>query len=239
MAEAAKWYGIAQKSKDKLPPEYAKAVDANLANAQLQSGSDDLGASYWIDSFALTTPEPGFETALGQLRKLAVAGKLSSGTRDKVETAMTAYGPAVPRYYALGAVLLQGLSADNKTSDVRSLAEKLAAEFSANESKLDPKAPGATLAPAVILFYKGESDRLTGKPADALVSYETILSAYPYNEWPDAAACGAAECYVALGDKPTALAKFTEVVKSATSSPASARWGDLAKKRISELNKGD
>jgi tetratricopeptide (TPR) repeat protein len=239
LSDAAKWYGVAQKAKDKLPPEYAKAVDANLASAQMQSGAGDLSASYWLDSIASATPDTTFATALTQLRKMAVAGKLNSGSRGKIESAMAAYGNAQPRYYELGAVLLQGLSADSKTSDLRTLAAKLVTEFSANESKLDPKSPGATLAPAVIYFFKGETDRLAGNSGDALVSYETILSAYPYNEWPDAAAYGAAECYVALGDKPTALAKFTEVVKSAAASPASAHWGDLAKKRITELNKGE
>ena len=73
----------------------------------------------------------------------------------------------------------------------------------------------------------------------ALAAYETILAAYPYNEWPDAAACGAAECYVALGDKATARVKFNEVVKSATATGASAKWGEVAKKRINELNKGE
>lgn len=239
MAEAAKWYEIAQKAKARLPAEYAKSVDANLAQARMQSGSDDMGASYWIESLSAQTADAAFESALVPIRKLAVAGKLGGATRGKVESVLNGYGPSQPRYYALGAVLLEGLSAEKKSADLQKFAAKLTTEFAANESKLDPKSSGATLAPAIIYFYKGESDRLAGNHADALVSYETVLSAYPYNEWPDAAACGAAECYAALGDKPTALAKFNEVVKSSAGLAASAKWGELAKQRINELNKGD
>jgi tetratricopeptide (TPR) repeat protein len=178
LPDAAKWYAIAQKAKDKLPAEYAKAVDANLANAQMQSGSEDSGASYWIESLSPQTADAAFDSALVPLRKLATAGKLARG---KIETAMAAYNTGQPRYYALGALLLQGLSAESKTADVSKLATRLASEFSANESKLDPKSPGATLAPAIIHFFKAESERLAGNHADALASYETILSAYPYN----------------------------------------------------------
>ena len=44
---------------------------------------------------------------------------------------------------------------------------------------------------------------------------------------------------MALGDKPTALVKFNEVAKSATNTVASKQWGEVAKKRINELNKGE
>jgi len=206
LPEAAKWYGIAAKSKDKLPAEYAKAVDANLAVAQ----------GDWSRSLLPGATDAEFNTGIAQIRKAGKPVKIT-----------IPYDVTHPRYYDLGALLLQIGAATN--------AGKLAAEFAANESKLDPKSTGATLAPAIIFYFKGEAERRAGNDADALVSYETVLSAYPYNEWPDAAACGAAECYAALGDKPTAVAKFNQVVKA----NASPQWTALAQKRITELNKGD
>ena len=91
----------------------------------------------------------------------------------------------------------------------------------------------------MLYFYKGEAERLAGNGADALVAYETVLSAYPYNEWPDAAACGVAETYAALGDKKTALDKFAEVIKIGGQTPASSAWVALARRRTQELTKGE
>ncbi|MCG3149005.1 MAG: hypothetical protein PCFJNLEI_02457 [Verrucomicrobiae bacterium] len=206
LPEAAKWYGIAVQAKDKLPAEYAKVVEANLALAQ----------GDWSRSLVPTASDAEFNLALTQIRK---AGKPINYANP--------YTVTQARYYDFCAVLLQTGSATN--------AGQLAAEFMANERQLDPKSTGATLAPAIIYFFKGEAERRAGNEADALVSYETVLSAYPYNEWPDAAACGAAECYAALGDKPTALAKFAQVVKA----NASPQWTAVAQKRITELNQGD
>jgi hypothetical protein len=89
----------------------------------------------------------------------------------------------------------------------------------------------------MIYYLKAETARRTGRVSDALAAYETVLAAYPYNEWPDAAACGAAECYVMLSDTNTAVAKFGEVAAQPTNTPASARWVQQARKRMNDLTK--
>jgi tetratricopeptide (TPR) repeat protein len=134
-------------------------------------------------------------------------------------------------------VLEQLSGSEKKAEHAAKLADQLAAELAAHEQKLDPKSSGSTIAAAIIHFYRGESQRAAGQYADALASYETVLAAYPYNAWPDAAACQAAECYLALGDAETALQKFQEVANSQSKEPASARWRKLAQQRMSDLKK--
>ena len=117
------------------------------------------------------------------------------------------------------------------------LSQSLLDEFAGVEGKLPADHFGATVAPAMIRFYRGELLRKGGKPADAMVEYETVLGVYPYNEWPDAAACGVAECFFALGDPDTAKKRFEEVTKSGGKSPASQAWRTLAGRRLEELER--
>src|SRR5262249_43075000 len=153
-------------------------------------------------------------------------------------------------HYSLGALLMQNLAASGAgagsgsglSKEAIELSNRLTSELSANEKKLDPKSPGASLAPAMIFFYRGQALRLAERYPDALAAYETVISVYPINEWPDAAACGSAECYAALGETAAAIKKFEEVAAPAPApapaNPATAKWRDLAKSRIAELQKG-
>ena len=239
-AEAAKCYAAAQVGKAKLPPTYAAAVDANVAATRLATGEGDLGASYWIDQ-AIVPPAAGgndksFDAAITSLRRVAATKPLDDAARKRLADAMNALGVDQPRRYMLGAVVLQSLSDADRPRDAAPLSKRLADEFVANEKKLDAKSTGATLAPAIIFYYQGESLRQSHKFADALVAYEMVLSAYPYNEWPDAAACGAAECFASLNQIDVAIQKFKEVA-AAPNTPASAKWRELAAKRIATLEK--
>ena len=89
----------------------------------------------------------------------------------------------------------------------------------------------------MIYYFKAEAARQSGRASEALAAYETVLAAYPYNEWPDAAARGAAECYVTLSDTNTAVAKFGEVAAQPTNTAASVPWIQQARKRLNELTK--
>lgn len=232
-ADALKWYNAAAASKAKLPASYADRIDTAVANARLGAGDGDMGLPYWLEQATTTKDERLFESSIGAIRKIAAKKDLDDKARERLAKAMNESPAENARRYALGAVVLQSMSAARQTKEAGQLADKLAEEFTKNEKKLDAKASGATIAPAMIHFYRGESQRQLGKFADALASYETVLSAYPYNEWPDAAACGAAECFLALGDNAAALQRFKEV--AAVTDAGSAKWRELAAKRVSEL----
>jgi len=234
--EAAAWYAAARQQKDKLPPQYAAALAANLAVLQLDSGEGDLGLAHWLDAVGAAKDEVQWEAAISAIRKISAAGKVDAAALAKLEAAMNAAAADQARHYALGGVVLEGLAADKKSLDrARALADKLAAELGENEKKLDAKSSGATIGAAMIYFYKAQTQRLSGKPVDAVASYETVLAAYPFNEWPDAAACGAAECYLALGDKDTAVLKFREVADAQPAGAASQKWQELARNRLKDL----
>ena len=216
-----------------------------MAAMRFKSGAGDMGATQWVNQLAQAKDEKAFETAITALRKVCAAGKLDAPSREALEKALKPLPPTQARRYALGALLLEAQYTGGDKTAASKLSAELATQFTENEKKLDAKSMGATLAPAIIHFYRGESQRQEQNWGDALASYETVLSAYPYNEWPDAAACGAAECYLALGDKETALKKFQEVAdaKPATSTANSSsnsavtRWRELARKRLGELAK--
>ena len=91
----------------------------------------------------------------------------------------------------------------------------------------------------MIYYYRGEAARRTDAPAKALPDFETVLAVYPYNEWPDAAAFGAAECYAALGDPKTARAKLEELAQSTSNNSGSAAWRDRARQRLTTIPKED
>ena len=230
--ETVKWYAVADKDRKALPEAYAAALDASLAKARLQAGSGDQGLSYWLSQLGTNVPGGAFEAAVAVLARTTAAAGAPDSVRTGLEALMKDYAPNGPRYYASGSLLLQWLASNDKKTDLKQWADKLAADLAANEAALPPKTFGSTLAPAMIHFFRGEADRLAGSYADALASYETVLAAYPYNEWPDAAGCRAAECYAALGDKTTAVSKWNEVIKSAGTSPGSAKWRELAAQKV-------
>jgi hypothetical protein len=233
--DAEKWYSRAAAQKNKLPEAYAAQVDANLAALRLATGAGDMGLAGWLNQVEAAKDDAAFESAAAALRKIAAAGKIDARGRERLTGLMDAAAVDKAPRYALGALVLQSLHQADQWREAGKLAPKLAGDFAANEKKLDPKASGATLAPAVIYFVKGEYERSAGHIADALADYETVLAAYPYNEWPDAAACGEAECYAALGDATTAVAKFKEVAGAPAPkppTPAAQKWRDRAKHRL-------
>ncbi|MCC7192394.1 MAG: tetratricopeptide repeat protein [Phycisphaeraceae bacterium] len=239
-SDAEKWFTRAATQKSKLPEPYASQVDAQLAALRLSSGTGDMGLADWLSRIGSAKDDADFEAAAGSLRKIAAAGKIDAAGRDRLTKLLESVPADKASRYTLGALVLQSLHEAGQLRDASQLATKLADDFAANEKKLDPKASGAALAPAVIYFVKAECARASGDYADALADYETVLAAYPYNEWPDAAACGAAECYATLGDTATALAKFKEVAGAPATnppSPASEKWRAIAKRRIEEIEK--
>jgi tetratricopeptide (TPR) repeat protein len=233
-AEAGKWYAAAQAGKAKLPANYAAAVDTNLAITLLETGTGDMGAAYWLEQIAGAKDEASFDRGVAAVRKITAA-KPDPKINTRLTEVMAALPVDQPRHYTIGAMILQNMAAAKQVRESAPLSEQLAAQFAENEKKLDAKSSGATVAPATIYFFRGEALRLTDHFADALVAYETVLSAYPYNEWPDAAACGEAECLLALGDKEGAVKKFKDVLAVTPPAPASAPWRELATKRIAEL----
>jgi tetratricopeptide (TPR) repeat protein len=238
LTPAAEWYARALEGKEKLPKEYADAVATNLASARLKSGTGDMGRDYWLDRLRTEETPAAFGAGIAALGQLADAGKLDGAARARLREAMKALPPSQTRYYSVGAALLQALSASDKKGDAQemdTLARTLAAQLAENEKALNKQEHGATVAAAMIYYYRGEAERRSGNCADALASYETVLAAYPYNEWPDAAAYGAAECYLALGDAETARAKLQEIVSAREQSPASQRWREKATNRLAEL----
>ena len=234
--DAEKWYLLADQERGKLPPDYARALPQNLSRVRFKTGTGDKGFAYWFDKLAASAPDADFEAAAPALVKIVGGLPAESATLDKLEALVKQYGPDSARSYGVGAIAVQ-LSASGDQDRLKRLSAQLAADYASAEKKLPAKTWSTTVAPAMIYFFKGESERLAGNYADALVAYETVLAAYPCNEWPDAAGCGAAECYAALGDAATASNKWNEVVKSAGTSPGSAKWRDLAAQRLKTLSK--
>jgi outer membrane protein assembly factor BamD (BamD/ComL family) len=235
-ADAEKWYLLAEPGSDRLPPDYAKALPQNLSRVRFKTGTGDKGFSYWFDKLAASAPDADFEAAAPAMARIAGNLTPASSSLDKLEALVKQYDPDNARRYGVGAIALQ-LSASGDKDRLKRLSTLLATDYAAAEKKLPPKTWSTTVAPAMIYFFSGEADRLAGSHADALVAYETVLAAYPYNEWPDAAGCRAAECYAALGDTATASNKWNEVVKSAGTSPGSAPWRELAAQKLKTLSK--
>lgn len=234
--EAEKWYLLAEKGREALPAGYAGSLSRNLSRIRYKTGTGDRGFAYWLGKLAPSAPDADFEAAAPLLAKIAAAVAPEPAAFDTLESLMKQYGPANPRTYGIGAIALQA-AASFKPERLGKLSAQLAADYADAEKTLPAGTWSTTVAPAMIHFFRGEAERLAGNQADALVSYETVLAAYPVNEWPDAAACGAAECYAALGDKDTAVAKLSEVVKSGASAKSPSKWVDAAKQRLAELTK--
>jgi TolA-binding protein len=238
-ADAEQWYMRAEKAREDLPAEYAKSLAENLNRVRFQAGTGDMGVGFWLDRLAPGRTEAEFDAAAAALCKIADAGKPDGAVPRKLETAQGAYADDIARHYGIGAVRLHVMAALDDADGLRQLGGKLAGGFAAREKAFTAKSWSTTVAPAMICYYRAEGERRAGNHADALAGFETVLAAYPYNEWPDAAACGAAECYAALGDTQTAVAKLNEVVKAAAgNNPASAKWVERAKKRVAELTGG-
>jgi outer membrane protein assembly factor BamD (BamD/ComL family) len=236
-ADAERLYEAARRAGSALPPEYAAAIDPTLARLRMESGLGDHGFSHWLEGLSAPTNATRFIHSTAMIRRLLDSGKLA----DRIEAALARLLAGIPpdqhAYYVVGALRLQSLTSLNRLPQATGLADELLAAFAANEKSLDPQSLGATLAPAMIHYFKGDLARRAGHIPDALVAFETVLAAYPYNEWPDAAACGAAECYAALGDTDTAALKFGEVAAQSAPTPASAFWVELARRRLQEMNK--
>lgn len=237
-AEAEQWYGAADKDRGRLPAEYAAVVGRNLSAVRFRSGTGDMGADYWIERLKPATPDADFDSALTALAKVAGRAKLGAGSLAGIAKAHEALPPESPRHYGAGAVRLLLLAGRGDWDEVQRLAPVLAAGYAAREASLPPRTWATTVAPAIIHFMAGEANRRAGNVADALVSYETVLAAYPFNEWPDAAACGAAECYAVLGDSKTAVDKLNDVIRNAKADSASAKWIEQARQRVKELTGG-
>ncbi|MBU4212292.1 MAG: tetratricopeptide repeat protein [Verrucomicrobia bacterium] len=238
-ADAVHQYAAAAKAADKLPLPYASSVEGNLARARLEAGLDDRGAAIWIARLAPAVSNAPFESAVTMMSRCIATGNPKVIDRSALEKAMAAYPADTSRHYSCGALLLQLLAARGEDRPLADNAARLADDYAAHESALAPGSSGTTLAPAMIYYYRGEAARRADTPAKALPDFETVLAAYPYNEWPDAAAFGAAECYAALGDSKTARAKLEELVQAATTNSGSAVWRDRAKQRLTTLSKED
>lgn len=236
-ADAERLYEAARRGAASLPPDYAAAVEPALARLRLEAGLGDSGLGYWLEGLAAPTNPARFAHSAAMVRRLLDAGKLTDRIEPALARLQAALPPAQAEHYVLGALRLQGLAAQGRLADAARLADELATAHGANEKALDPQSQGATLAPAMIHYFRGDLARRDGRIPDALAEFETVLAAYPYNEWPDAAACGAAECYAALGDTNTAAVKFGEVAAQPTNTPAAARWVELARRRLQELNR--
>jgi tetratricopeptide (TPR) repeat protein len=157
--------------------------------------------------------------------------RLQGKIRSLLAKAQESYPPTQSRYYLLGANRLLN---PGSLADRDQLAGELAERFIQNEKALEAQSAGATLAPAIIYFHRGEAARRRQDFGAALADYETVLAAYPCNEWPDAAAYGAAECFAGLGDLPTALTRLEEIAGQGTNT-ASASWVLKARQRLDEL----
>ena len=238
VADAAEWYERALQDIKKLPPDYAAVVAANAAAARFKSKTGDMGRIFWLTHLTSDERPGGFESAAAALISVTDHDKADQGTAEALAGAMKTYQPTEARYYSVGAVRLHVLAATDADKELAALSAELAVALAEHEAGLDEGSFGATVAPAIIHFYAGEVDRRAGRPADALGSYETVLSVYPYNEWPDAAAVRAAQCFADLGDKDTAIVKLQEVINAKTNAKASEIWQKKAKQLLTDLNKG-
>ena len=236
VAEAAKWFGVAMKGAKALPQAYAQAVDANHAEALLKSKTGDLGRGYWLRGLAAGQSEEVFGRAVAALIDIVDAGRRDKALAKALTRALASSPPDSARHYSLGAVLLHTLAADGDNRELARLAVELTEALAEHEGKLDASAHGATAGAAMIHYYAGEAARRDDRPADALASYETVLSVYPYNEWPDAAAYGTAQCFVAFDDKQTARTRLKEIVDADGASPA---WREKARELMTTLEKGE
>jgi tetratricopeptide (TPR) repeat protein len=232
-AEADKAYTRAERGRDTLPATYAAALPESLARVRLRGGTSDRGLSYWVGRLEPGTPDDGFTAALATMATIAGGTSAVAAPLDRLEKLVESYGPQNPRAFGVGAVLLQFAAAQDQPR-MRRLAPRLAADYAAAAAKLPADTWSTTVAPAMIQFHLGEVHRAAGDHAAALAAYETVLAAHPFNEWPDAAACGAAECYAALGDTATAVARLTEV--AAAADRAASPWVATARRRLSELS---
>ncbi len=236
-AEAAGGYAAAAKAVEKLPPDYAAVVEDNLARARLEAGIEDRGAAIWLTRLAPAVSNAQFDLAAVMLGRALTESKPDAIKSSPLRQAMQAYPADEHRHYTCGALWLQALAARGDSS-LAEEAARLADDYSANEKKLPAGSSGATIAPAMIYYYRGEAARRARQPAKALSDFETVLAAYPYNEWPDAAAYGAAMCFAELDDLKTARARLTELVNSsAAKSAASAAWREKARERLTTLPK--
>ncbi len=234
--DAEKWYLLAEKGRDKLPVDYAQALPMNMSRVRFKTGTGDMGFAYWFEKLAVSASDADFEAAAPAMARIAVSLTPQASSLDNLEALVKQYGPDNARSYAIGAIALQFLAAGDKDR-MQKLSTRLVADYAAAEQKLPDDKWSTTVAPAMIHFFKGEAERLADNHGDALIAYETLLAAYPYNEWPDAAVCGAAESYVALGDTATAIAKLSEVAKSDAGKGPSTKWIETAKQRLAELTK--
>lgn len=238
-ADAAAGYAAAFKTVKKLPPDYAAHIEVNLARARLEAGQDDLGASIWITRLAPDVKNKQFESAVTMMNRCIAEGKPDAINPVGLENAMAAYPTNTTRHYSCGALWLQLLAARGEDSRLTEAAARLAEDYAAHESTLTQGRSGTTLAPAMIYYYRGETARWADSPAKALADFETVLAAYPYNEWPDAAVFSTAECYAELGDSKTARAKLEELAQSAANHSGSAVWRERARQRLTTLPKED
>jgi len=237
--EAETWYVLAEKAQAELPAEYAKNLTENLNRVRFQAGTGDLGLAYWLDRLESKRSHAEFEAAVSALSRITYLVKPDTKDQAKLEAAQGEYQPDSIRYFSVGALRLHSMAVAEQAEALRLLGTLLAEALTAHEGSFTVKSWGTTVGTAMIYYYQAEGERRAGNHAEALGTFETVLAVYPYNEWPDAAACGAAECYVALGDIPTALTKLNEVVKTAdAANAASATWVKQAEKRIKELTEG-
>jgi tetratricopeptide (TPR) repeat protein len=229
--EAESFYQVAGRQKDKLATLYSNEVDRTLAQLRYTQGLGDRGLDYWMTGLAVGSSEVVFSSALQSLGVLQTDERLQGKIRILLAKVQDTYSPTQSRYYLIGAHRLLNPASP---ADRDQLAGALVARFIQNEKGLDAQSAGATLAPAILFYFRGEAARHRQDFGSALADYETVLSAYPCNEWPDAAAYGAAECFAGLGDVPTALARLEEIAGQATNT-VSGPWVLKARQRLNEL----
>ncbi|OGV83824.1 MAG: hypothetical protein A2340_05425 [Lentisphaerae bacterium RIFOXYB12_FULL_60_10] len=236
---AAVWFETAARSRRDLPETYAGQVDALLAQARLASGTGDLGAGWWITRLTPDTDAATFNASLAALLRAIDTGRPNPDLPSRLEKACQAIPVGHVNRMALAAAHIAALARLGKDKDILTVSDAILKELAEAESTYPPGVFGSTIAPAMIRFHRGEALRRTGHPTDALLEYETVLSVYPYNEWPDAASCGVAECFAALGESDVAQTRFEEITKTGAKTPAAATWQAYAERRLRELKEGD
>lgn len=229
--DAEDFYQMAGRKKIQLSALYSNQVDRALAQLRFAHGLDDRGLSHWVMGLATGTPDGVFNAALQNIAALRTDIQMGSKVCAALAQAAGAYPETHPRHYLIGANQLLSLSS---VGEQDRLARELADRFIQNEKSLESQSPGAILAPAIIFFHRGEAARRQRDFAAALADYETVLSAYPCNEWPDAAAYGVAECFAGLGDLPNAKSRLEELAGQTTNA-VSAPWVSKARHRLDEL----